>query len=79
MDAVLRLDFNTAIPGHGPLITKAQVQIFRDKLGTLQQRMSELIKSGGKKEDVAKVKIDDLNWPLQQRALENVYTDTGGK
>ena len=79
-DGMLKLDFDMAIPGHGPVLSKEQVQTYRQKLVTLQQRVADFIKAGGKKADLsAKIKLDDLNWPLQQRVLENAYTEAGGK
>ena len=53
LDNVLKLDFDTAIPGHGPVLTKAQVKVFRDKMQTLNERMAALIKGGGSKQDIA--------------------------
>src|SRR5262245_21259378 len=37
LDKLLELDFDTAIPGHGPVLRKADVQVFRDKMRTLNQ------------------------------------------
>lgn len=66
LDKVLKIDFDMAIPGHGPVLTKAQVKIFRDKMATLNQRMSDFIKAGGKKEDIpSKINLNDLNWPYE--------------
>ncbi len=66
LDNILKLDFDTAIPGHGPVMKKDDVRRFRQKFQTLRQRMTDLIKSGVKKEELAaKLKTDDLNWPLQ--------------
>lgn len=41
-EAILKLDFDTVIPGHGPLLTKEHVRSDRDKLVTMNQRMMEL-------------------------------------
>lgn len=51
--ALLKLDFDTAIPGHGPAITKSDVRVFRDKMQTLNQRMTAFIASGGGRQDIA--------------------------
>jgi glyoxylase-like metal-dependent hydrolase (beta-lactamase superfamily II) len=66
LDQVLKLDFDTAIPGHGndPL-TKADVQAFRDKLNTIVTRGRELVKNGTPKDQLlAQLKTDDLGWTL---------------
>jgi glyoxylase-like metal-dependent hydrolase (beta-lactamase superfamily II) len=64
LDSVLKLDFDTAIPGHGDNpMTKADVQAFRDKMNTLVTRAHELVKAGTPKEELlAKIKTDDIGW-----------------
>jgi cyclase len=76
LDKLLELDFDTAIPGHGPVLTKADVRTFRDKMQTLNQRMVSLIASGGTKQDIAsRIKLDDINWPFQPDALHGLYDE----
>jgi cyclase len=76
LDNALKLDFDTAIPGHGPVLTKAQVKVFRDKMQTLNERMAALIKSGGRKQDIAaRLKTDDLDWPFPAGALDGLYDE----
>lgn len=66
LDQVLKLDFDTAIPGHGnDPMTKADVQKFRDNLNTIATRARELVKKGTPKDQiVAGIKTDDLGWTL---------------
>jgi len=76
LDNILKLDFDTAIPGHGPVLTKAQVQVFRNKMQTLNERMAALIKSGGRKTDIAsRIRLDDLDWPFQAGALDGLFDE----
>jgi len=76
LDNLLKLDFDTAIPGHGPVLTKAQIKVFRDKMQTLNDRMSAFIKGGGRKQDiVASVKVDDLEWPFPAGGLDGLYDE----
>jgi len=76
LDKVLTLDFDTAIPGHGPVLTKDQVRTFRGKMQTLNDRMAAFIKSGGKKTEIgAKLKFDDLDWPFEANALNGLYDE----
>ncbi len=76
LDKMLALDFDTAIPGHGPVLTKAQVLVFRNKMQTLNERMAALIKSGGSKNDVpTRIKLDDLDWPFPPGALSGLYDE----
>jgi cyclase len=63
LDAMLRLDFDTAVPGAGPLLTKADVQAFRVKIGTVIDRASALVKSGVPANQLLmQLKTDDLGW-----------------
>jgi len=80
VDGILGLDFDTAIPGHGPLMTRAQVQTYRQKLGTLQQRMRDAAKAGVKKEELAaKIKLDDLGWPLAPALLASMLDEVSSE
>ena len=63
LDAMLKLDFDTAIPGAGPLLTKADVQAFRMKIGTVIDRASALVKTGvAPGQLLMQLKTDDLGW-----------------
>ncbi len=42
LDKILELDFDTVIPGHGPLLTKERIRADRQKLVTMNQRMAAL-------------------------------------
>ena len=76
LDKILALDFDTAIPGHGPVLTKADVRVFRGKMQTLNERMVTLIKQGGKKTDIAaRVKLDDLDWPFPPDGLYGLFDE----
>ena len=79
LDKVLQLDFDTAIPGHGPAVSKDDVRTFRLKLVTLRQRAADVVKSGASKSDfVAKVKTDDLGWPFPRATLEGLFDELSG-
>ena len=43
LDGLLTLDFDTAIPGHGPILRKADIRVFRSKLDTFMTRIKVLI------------------------------------
>jgi cyclase len=63
LDAMLKLDFDTAIPGAGPVLTKADVQAFRTKIGTVIDRASALVKAGVPADQLLKqIKTDDIGW-----------------
>jgi glyoxylase-like metal-dependent hydrolase (beta-lactamase superfamily II) len=78
LDGVLKLDFDTAIPGHGPVLTKENIRSFRQNLAVLRERMTEVVKAGARKEELAKrLKTDDLGWPFPQERLNDLWDEFG--
>ena len=76
LDRVLELDFDTVIPGHGPLLRKAEVRIFRDKFEQLVSRVGGLIADGVNRDEiVAQLDISDLNWPLAPEGVQAIYDE----
>jgi glyoxylase-like metal-dependent hydrolase (beta-lactamase superfamily II) len=76
LDQVLQLDFDTVIPGHGPILSKAEIRVFRDKFSILVERIEALIERGvGRDSVVGELSIDDLNWPLSAPALQAIYDE----
>jgi len=62
MDEMLKLDFDTVIPGHGPVSTRADVMKFKADLETMRTRLVGLIKGGKTKAELAKTLEDDYGW-----------------
>ncbi|HET9362112.1 MAG TPA: MBL fold metallo-hydrolase [Vicinamibacterales bacterium] len=78
LDGVLKLDFDTAIPGHGPVLTKDHIRTFHRNLVTLRQRLTEVVKAGAKKEELgARLKTDDLGWPFPPERLNELWDEFG--
>lgn len=76
LDGVLTLDFDTVIPGHGPLLTKNDVRTFKDKFERLVMRITRLIESGVSRNDIAdRLNIEDLNWPLAPDRIQAIYDE----
>lgn len=82
LDRALELDFNTAIPGHGQVMTKADVRAFRDQFVAVRQRMTELIRSGVTKDTTAaRIPTNDLSWTMapdglfMRRSLPGFYDE----
>ena len=73
---MLALDFDTVIPGHGPILGRDEVQTFRDRMQTLQERMREAIEAGVSRDDVPdQVRTADLDWPFRPAALQALYDE----
>jgi len=62
LDGVLKLDFDTVIPGHGPVATKADLVKFKADLETMRARLVDLIKKGNTKAQLVKTLEDDYGW-----------------
>ena len=61
--AVLKLDFDAAIPGNGNVLTKADVQAFKTKFDTVISRARELVRQGVPQDQLlAQIKTDDIGW-----------------
>jgi len=73
---LLALDFDTVIPGHGPVLTKADVRTFRGKLETVIDRVRAEIAAGATRDDIgSRVDTADLDWPLAAGRIRNVYDE----
>ncbi len=62
LDGALALDFDTVIPGHGPVTNKAGLLTYRNNVEKLRNRASELISQGKSQDDVGKVMIAEFGW-----------------
>ena len=62
LDGMLKLDFDTVIPGHGPVSTRADVAKFRADLEVMRDRLASLIRQGKTKDDITKTLETDYGW-----------------
>lgn len=62
LDAAMKLDFDTVIPGHGAVTTKAGLMTYRNNVEKLQSRVRGLIREGKTQEDVAKLMTAEYGW-----------------
>ena len=71
LDGVLNtLDFDTVIPGHGPVTNKAGLETYRDNVDKLRTRVTTLIRQGKSQDDIAKFMTAEYMWApgsLQQQ------------
>ena len=64
LERLLKLDFDTAIAGRGPLLTRADIQTYQKTWDTFMTRVKDAVKAGATKETLAsQVKQDDLFSP----------------
>jgi cyclase len=62
IDQVLKLDFDVVIPGHGPLVHKADLIRWRGGLGQLRDRVTTVLREGKTKQDVSDVLVKEFQW-----------------
>ena len=62
VDGILMLDFDTIIPGHGPLATRQDLVDFRSALAQMVERVRGLIAAGATKAQIAAVFEADYGW-----------------
>jgi glyoxylase-like metal-dependent hydrolase (beta-lactamase superfamily II) len=62
LDGTLGLDFDTVIPGHGPVSTKDDVVKFRSDVQTMRDRLAGMIRQGRSKAEVLRTLEDDYGW-----------------
>jgi glyoxylase-like metal-dependent hydrolase (beta-lactamase superfamily II) len=62
LDRILALDFDTIIPGHGPVSTREDLVRFRADLTAMRDRITALIREGATREQVLTVFEMDYGW-----------------
>lgn len=63
LDAVLNAyDFDTVIPGHGPITDKAGLRTYRDNVEKLRVRATELVRQGVNREQLAMAMQKEFGW-----------------
>lgn len=63
--STLKLKFDTLIPGHGNVMTNADVVTYKGKWDTLVSRAEEQVKKGTPKDKLlASIKTDDIGWNI---------------
>jgi cyclase len=62
LDRTLELEFDTVIPGHGPISTRIDVATFRADVAAMRDRIASLIDMGASKEQVLAIFESDYGW-----------------
>ena len=62
MDEILKMDFDMAIPGHGPMVTKQQLVQIRAKFGAIQERVRAMNRDHKSTEEITQTLIKEFNW-----------------
>ena len=80
LKAALQLDFDTVIPGHGPIMKRADIEKWVATFEAVRKRIGEQQKQGKSKEQVVQgLQIDDLGWTSNAnwtgRSLPGLYDE----
>ncbi len=62
IDGILKWDFDTVIPGHGPVQKRADLIKFRDGMTKLCDRVGAAVREGKSKDEVSKLLVAEFNW-----------------
>jgi len=70
IDEILKMDFDLAIPGHGPMVTKAEVVEIRRKMGDVQQRVRSMNREGRSANEIGAALSKEFNFtPVGTQAI----------
>jgi glyoxylase-like metal-dependent hydrolase (beta-lactamase superfamily II) len=73
---ILALDFDTAIPGNGDALTKADVQAYKTKFDTVMARARDLVHMGVPQDQLlARIKTDDIGWTPRVPKIDAFYAE----
>ena len=83
IDNVLELEFETVIPGHGPVMTRADLMAFRDNLETMMDRGRALVSEGVSQDEfVERLDVSDIGWDYSggfaASSIPNLYDELSG-
>jgi glyoxylase-like metal-dependent hydrolase (beta-lactamase superfamily II) len=70
-DALLKLDFDTVVPGHGPVTTRARFVEWRQEIQKIRDRMTAFMRQGRSKDEITKMLVDEFGWDPQGTAIRN--------
>ncbi|HEY1240099.1 MAG TPA: MBL fold metallo-hydrolase [Bryobacteraceae bacterium] len=76
LESILKLDFDTCIPGNGGPLTKADVEAYKTKIDTFVSRAKEAVAKGVPKDQLmSQIKTDDLGWMPRVPAVDAFYAE----
>jgi cyclase len=70
LNGMLELDFDTAIPGHGDVMSRDDVIAFRNQMEAVRAHMAELIRGGlSRGQAAARIVTTELSWTMAESGL----------
>jgi len=62
IDQILELDFDYAIPGHGPAVTKSELTAYRNRKVAMLERFRALNRDHKSQEEITQTLVKEFNW-----------------
>lgn len=59
---ILKLDFDYAVPGHGPTVSKQELAAYRNKKVAMLERVRSMNREHKSQEEIAQALIKEFNW-----------------
>ena len=77
LDEVLKLDFDTVIPGHGPVSKREDVVKFRQTMEMMRHRVRAMLREHKGKDDIGRMLTTEFFWQdfHKQRGLDGLIAE----
>jgi glyoxylase-like metal-dependent hydrolase (beta-lactamase superfamily II) len=72
LDEILKLDFDTVIPGHGPVSDRAGLLKFKADFEAMRSRIRGMVRGGQSKEEISKTLVNEFHWANGGLAVQQV-------
>jgi cyclase len=72
IDGIATLDFDTIIPGHGPVSDRAGLAAWRASFVKMRDRVRDQVRAGVGKEAVSRTLVEEFGWPANGLAIQQV-------
>ena len=70
LDGALKVDFDTVIPGHGPVTNKAGLLAYRNDVEKEKNRAASLIREGKSQDEVGKAMMAEFHWTANSLQMQ---------
>jgi len=70
-DAALKLDFETVVPGHGPVTNRAGFVKWRSDITAIRSRITGMLRERKTKEDISRMLVTEFGWDPMGRAMQS--------
>src|SRR5437867_8159757 len=69
-DAALKLDWDTVVPGHGPITNRAAFVKWRSDITAIRSRITSMIREHKARDDIGKMLVSEFGWDPMGRAMQ---------